>query len=102
MCRILFGIVYLGFCCVVLGCTKLQEKNVKFDVNCPDCIKIVIDSVSAMRGLHYIAYNEADNNLTIKFDTANFSVRRFNYFLTENGYVKISQDSVKRKPNCCK
>ncbi len=102
MSRPFFGIVFLFFLCLLPSCTKLQEKNVKFDIHCPDCIKIVIDSVSAMRGLHYIAYNEADNNLTIKFDTANFSVRRFNFFLTENGYIKISQDSVKRKPDCCK
>lgn len=100
----------LSFICIFIivfsislsGCIKLQEKNVKFDVNCPKCIKSVLDSIYLMKGIHYAAYNEIDNNLIIKFDTANFSIRRFNFFLTENGYVRISQDSSRRQPACCK
>lgn len=84
------------------SCIKLQEKNVKFDVNCPDCVETVLDSVYSMKGIHYAAYNEVDNSIIVKFDTANFSVRRFNFFLTENGYVRVNQDSSRRLPACCK
>lgn len=84
------------------SCIKLQEKNVRFDVNCPDCVKTVLDSIYSMKGIHYASYNEVDNTIIVKFDTANFSVRRFNFFLTENGYVKINQDSSRRLPACCK
>lgn len=102
MCLSIIRILVICFSVFLSGCIKLQEKNVKFDVNCPKCIKSVLDSVYSMKGIHYAAYNEIDNNLIIKFDTANFSIRRFNFFLTENGYVKISQDSSRTQPACCK
>lgn len=86
---------------VLSSCIKLQEKNVKFDVDCPKCVQSVLDSIYSMKGTHYAAYNEVDNSLTVKFDTATFSVRQLNFFLTENGYVKINQDSSRRIPTCC-
>jgi hypothetical protein len=95
-------ILVICFSTFLSGCIKLQEKNVKFDVDCPRCIKSVLDSIYSMEGIHYAAYNEIDKNLIIKFDTANFSIRRFNFFLTENGYVRINQDSSRRQPACCK
>ncbi len=101
MYRIVVGFLIIGFMTFFNSCIKLQEKNVKFDVNCPKCIKAVLDSVNAMNGIHYATYNQLDNSLIIKFDTANFSIRRFNYFLTENGYIKINQDSSRGQPACC-
>jgi copper chaperone CopZ len=95
----LFGL----FCLFLLGsCLKLQEKDLKFDMDCPDCIKIVLDSVYMMKGVHYVDYNGAEKTLKIKYDTANFSMRRLNLFLTEGGYVNVSQDSLAKKPNCCR
>jgi hypothetical protein len=93
-----------GIVCLLLlsSCIKLQEKNIKFDINCPACIKIVVDSVYSMRGIHYVNYDKTENTLKIKYDTANFSIHNLNFFLTEGGYVKINQDSSRRIPACCR
>ncbi|TAH18037.1 MAG: hypothetical protein EAZ08_12615 [Cytophagales bacterium] len=95
------GLLVCTALAMLSSCIKLQEKSVKFDVNCPKCIKNVLDSIYSMKGIHYATYNEVDNSLIVKFDTANFSVRHFNFFLTENGYIKINQDSSRRIPACC-
>jgi hypothetical protein len=84
------------------ACIKLQEKNIKLDVNCPPCTKILIDTLYTMNGIHYVSYNDIDSSLVVKYDTAGFTVRRLNNFLIDGGYVRFSKDSLKRKPACCK
>lgn len=93
---VLLGTVLLS------SCLKLQEKNIKFDIDCPKCIKIVLDSVYSMRGIHYANYDKAENSLKIKYDTASFSMHKLNLFLTEEGYLKINQDSARKSPACCR
>ncbi len=87
---------------MLTACIKLQEKQIKLDINCPKCAKFLVDTLYTMSGVHYVSYNKTDSSLIVKYDTTGFSMRRINNFLISNGYIRMSQDSIKTIPACCK
>lgn len=87
---------------MLTACIKLQEKQIKLDINCPKCAKILVDTLYTMSGIHYVSYNKTDSSLIVKYDTTGFSMRRINNFLIGNGYIRMSHDSIKTTPACCK
>jgi cation transport ATPase len=94
--------IYLLILLILSACIKLQEKNIKLDVNCPKCAQSLLDTLHQMKGVHYATYNQLDSSLVVKYDTTGFSMRKLNNLLIEEGYVRFSQDSIRKVPKCCK
>jgi copper chaperone CopZ len=89
---------------MLLGsCLKLQEKQVKVEVPCQECVRYLQDSIGAMPGVKLVRYSAGQKLLSVKYDTASFNTRRLQRFLVQQGFATATvQDSAKRLPVCCR
>jgi copper chaperone CopZ len=92
----------LACCALLCSCLKLQEKQVKVEVPCQECVQYLQDSVGAMPGVKLVRYSPDKKLLSVKYDTASFNTRRLQRFLVQQGFATAEQDSTKRLPVCCR
>ncbi|MCS6968731.1 MAG: heavy-metal-associated domain-containing protein [Cytophagales bacterium] len=86
---------------LLTACIKLEERQIKLATDCPNCIRMIRDSLNQEKGVYWIDFQPQTRHLTIKYDTSQISGEEVYWFLAKKGLVRTTKE-FNAPPDCCK